>query len=268
MNNIFQLAEACLTSPNLESKLDITCRAKQLLESQSLDFSEAFPPLPIDRVQFPKQLRWVEPKDLKQRKLSTVEGRVALLHAVAHIEFNAIMLHWDGVYRYRNLPVTYYRDWLEVAIEEMTHFCLLRNRLNELGADYGDLPVHNGLWQIAEDTAENILARMALVPRFMEARGLDVTPAMIDRLEQVGDTKSAGILTKILSDEIGHVAKGSRWFQTLCHAEEQNPQSVYFQMIEKYLGGKIRRPINQNLRLQAGFTIEELQRLEAMSSIL
>ncbi len=268
MNNIFQLAEACLTSPDLTVKLDLTQQGRKLLENRTLDFSESSPPLPIHHVHFPQQLRWVEPKDLRQRKLSSLEGRVALLHAVAHIEFNAIVLHWDGVYRFRGLPQAYYRDWLTVAIEEMTHFCLLRHRLNELGAEYGDLPVHNGLWQIAEDTAEDILARMALVPRFMEARGLDVTPAMIDKLAQVGDKKSAGILKTILADEVGHVAKGSYWFQTLCRMKDQNPEVLYFQLIENHLGGKVRRPINQKLRSRAGFSNEELRRLMAMSSIL
>jgi len=164
----------------------------------------------------PVRPQLVAPGALAQRAVGKAEGRAALLHALAHIEFNAIDLAWDCIQRFRELPDDYYDDWVGVARDEATHFLLLRARLRDLGADYGDLPAHNGLWEMAEKTAGNLLERMALVPRFLEARGLDVAPGMIDRLERAGDEASAAIVRRILAEEVAHVAAGSRWFRYLC----------------------------------------------------
>jgi uncharacterized ferritin-like protein (DUF455 family) len=187
---------------------------------------------------------------------------VALLHAVAHIEFSAIQLAWDHLYRFRGMPTQYYLDWLCVAEEEAQHFAMLRGRLRELGADYGDLPAHAGLWGIAADTAYDVLARMALVPRFMEARGLDVTPGMIAKLQNVGDAASVNILERILHDEVGHVALGSRWFQWICGQRGLPAEQEYFKLIDRHMQGQARGPFNWELRRQAGFSEAELLLLD------
>lgn len=157
----------------------------------------------------PSRPRLVPPRNLAKRGLGTRAGRIALLHAVAHIEFNAIQLALDAAYRFREMPEAFVSDWLRVAVEEARHFRLLRARLRALGADYGDLPAHNGLWAMCFATRHDVLERMALVPRLLEARGLDVTPGMIARLEAAGDTESAAILRVIQHEEVAHVAIGT-----------------------------------------------------------
>ncbi len=171
---------------------------------------------PLDDPGRPECPALVPPRSLPRRGLGDARGRAALLHAVAHIEFNAINLALDAVQRFPDLPAAFHGDWISVADEEARHFGLMRDRLRALGADYGDLPAHDGLWQMAVATAEDPLRRMALVPRVLEARGLDVTPAMITRLRGAGDDASADALAVILRDEVGHVAIGSRWFRWLC----------------------------------------------------
>lgn len=265
MNNIFDLAEQCLITSDLESKLEITRKARDLRQADGLTFSDPKPPLPIEQVRWPPCLQFVPPKDLPRRSLNAKTGRIALLHAVAHIEFSAILLHWDGLYRFRGLPKEYYHDWLRVTLEELGHFEMLRRRLSELGSDYGELPVHDGLWRVADDTAHDVLARLALVPRCMEARGLDVTPGMIERLEQAGDRDSVKILRKILADEVGHVALGSKWFHRICRNRKLSPEPIYFDLLEQYFQGGLRGPFNRTLRLQAGFSQEEMDRLQAQN---
>lgn len=205
----------------------------------------------------------VDPRELPRRKLTSPEGRAALLHAVSHIEFTAIQLAWDILYRFRGLPDGFYWDWLDIAAEEAEHFALLRARLRDLDCDYGDLPVHRGLWDVAVDTADDVAARLALVPRCMEARGLDVTPGMIEKLEQAGDQQSATVLRRILNDEVGHVAAGSRWFRWVCARRGAEPEATYFGFLQSRLRSEVRGPFNRELRLVAGFSPGELDRLEA-----
>jgi uncharacterized ferritin-like protein (DUF455 family) len=234
------------------------------MEKGQIDYASEGEPLPISATVFPPLPKLVEPKNLPRRSLATENGRIALLHSLAHIEFYAIHLAWDILYRFRGLPVKFYQDWLGVAVEEALHFSMLRERLRELGSDYGNLPAHRGLWDVATDTSGDVLARLALVPRTLEARGLDVTPGMIEKLLQVGDTESAGILGRILQDEVGHVAIGSRWFKTICAQRGLDPESTYFELVEKLLKGRIHGPINHELRKQAGFNEAEIYRLEQM----
>ncbi len=206
----------------------------------------------------------VSPAELAQRRITTPEGQAALVHAVAHIEFNAINLACDAVYRFRGLPDAFYGDWARVAAEEAEHFSLLRARLEQLGYRYGDFPAHNGLWDLAVKTAHDPLLRMALVPRVMEARGLDVTPGMIERFAAIGDTRSVAILEIILRDEVGHVEAGSRWFRHLCARRGLEPESTYFDLLAEHLGSRIRCPLHKAARREAGFSESELGRLEAL----
>jgi len=204
----------------------------------------------------------VAPSQLPRRGLGRVSGRVALLHAVAHIEFNAINLALDAALRFGGMPAAFYRDWLSVAVDEARHFRMLRDRLRELGCDYGDLAAHNGLWEMAEKTAHDVVVRMALVPRVLEARGLDVTPGMIERLRQAGDSTSAGCLEVIVEEEVRHVAIGSHWFKTLCAERGQSPASTFRSLMEDYFPAGLRGPLNYPARRRAGFSDQELAGLE------
>jgi uncharacterized ferritin-like protein (DUF455 family) len=195
------------------------------------------------------------PRDMpKRRNFGSAAGRIALIHALAHIELNAIDLGWDIVARYSGeaLPREFFDDWAGVAAEEAEHFALLRCRLRGLGSDYGELPAHDGLWEAAMATAGDLLARLAVVPLVLEARGLDVSPVMIRRLEVIGDTDSAAILGRIYRDEIGHVAVGARWFDRLCRAQGLDPASVFADRVRRYFTGALKPPFNREARDRAG----------------
>lgn len=200
----------------------------------------------------------VSPLEVKKRSMRTVEGRAALLHALAHIEFNAINLALDAVWRFANMPEAYYHDWLKVAIEEAYHFSLLQAHLQSLGYQYGDFTGHNSLWEMVERTQDDVLARMALVPRTMEARGLDASPSLRNKLAQAGDEDAAAILEIILRDEIGHVAIGNHWFNWLCTQRQLNPISTFETLCTDYRAPKLKPPFNMEARRKAGFTEEEL----------
>jgi uncharacterized ferritin-like protein (DUF455 family) len=206
----------------------------------------------------PPQPRLVVPAALPRRSPFTHEGRAALLHAVAHIEFNAINLALDAVWRFPALPEAYYRDWLQVAAEEALHFTLLREHLRTLGHDYGDFDAHDGLWAMVEQTATDPLARMALVPRTLEARGLDATPPMQARLARAGDARAVEILDIILRDEIGHVAIGNRWYRWLCARDGLDPLAHYAVLAARHGAPRLKPPFNLAARRAAGFTAEEL----------
>ncbi len=206
----------------------------------------------------------VAPKQLARRSAQTPQGRAALLHAVAHIELNAIHLALDAVWRYAGLPVSFYRDWMQVAVDEARHFGLLAAHLQTLGFAYGDFPAHDALWEMAHRTRDDVLARMALVPRTLEARGLDATPAMRAKLAQAGDIRAAEILDVILHDEIGHVAIGNRWFRWLCAERSLDPLIAFEQLQTDHRAPKPRGPFNLAARRAAGFTTAELDALEAV----
>ena len=206
----------------------------------------------------------VDPKNLPRRRaLTTATGRFALLHALAHIEFNAINLALDAICRFPGLPDDFYRDWLRVAQEEAEHFVLLREQLRRLGGDYGDLPAHDGLWEMALDTAADPLVRMALVPRVLEARGLDVTPAMRERLLAAGDAEAAAVLERIERDERGHVAVGSRWFRYLCAQRGLEPDRTFKTLLQQRYRGRIQGPLALTARRAAGFSEPELDWLQS-----
>ena len=262
---LFDAAARCLAETDLARKLALTeqAQADWLAGRLGLDALQAG--AIEDTPGRPERIELVAPRRLAQRKLTSVEGRAALVHAVAHIEFNAINLAWDAVQRFRGLPPGYYADWVRVAAEEARHFAMMRERLQELGQDYGDFPAHNGLWEMAERTAHDPLARMALVPRVLEARGLDVTPGMIERLVQAGDRRTAANLEVILREEVGHVAAGSRWFRHLCSARGLHPGETFFELLNRHLTGAVRGPLNLSDRRRAGFEADELERLIALT---
>ena len=220
---------------------------------------------PVDKPGRPQLPELTNPARVPRRRLGAAAGRVALVHAIAHIEFNAINLALDAACRFRNMPESYYCDWVSVAADEARHFSLLTRRLAELGASYGDFTAHNGLWEMAERTADSCLVRMALVPRVLEARGLDVTPGLMRRLKQVGDFETIAILEIILAEEIHHVAIGSRWFNYCCEREGKSPGPTFLELLETHYGGTVRGPFNTAARLASGFTKEEMKYLEAKS---
>ena len=206
----------------------------------------------------------VDPKLVGIRSMHSEEGRAALLHAIAHIEFNAINLHLDIVWRFPNQSDAFYLDWIQVAKEEAKHFRLLRQRLGAMGYDYGAYTAHNGLWEMAEKTNDDLLARLALVPRTLEARGLDVTPGIQKRLAQAGDSKSVAILDIILKEEVGHVQIGNHWYLAECEAHKLDPIKCYAELLKKYDIAKPKGPFNKEARKQAGFSDEELAWLESL----
>ena len=196
------------------------------------------------------------PRDMpRRRNFGTPAGRIALLHALAHIELNAIDLAWDLVARFSDsgLPRSFFDDWLGVAAEEAEHFALLGARLSGLGSAYGALPAHDGLWEAASATAHDLIARLAVVPLVLEARGLDVTPEMILRLERAGDAESAAVLARIYQDEIGHVAVGVRWFDRLCRERGLDPRATFQDRVRRYFTGALKPPFNREARERAGF---------------
>lgn len=200
----------------------------------------------------------------KKKPLNTVEGRAALLHTLAHIELNAIDLALDIVWRFAGLPDAFYYQWLQIAKEEAYHFALLRDHLRSLGYDYGDFPAHNGLWEMAEKTKHDLLARLALVPRTLEARGLDASPPVKTKLVSAGDLRAGDILDIILRDEIGHVAVGNHWYHTLCEQQQLDPITSYTALAERYGAPRPRGPFNWEARRAAGFTPEELAALSTI----
>jgi len=205
----------------------------------------------------------VAAKDVPSRSPFTTEGRAALLHAIAHIEFNAINLALDAAWRFAGMPAEYYRDWLRVAAEESLHFTLLREHLQTLGADYGDFDAHDGLWLMTARTAHDIVARMALVPRTLEARGLDATPPLQAKLARAGDARAVEILGVILHDEIGHVAIGNRWYRFVCERAGLDPVTLYPQLVERYAAPRLRPPFNDAARRAAGFSDAEIAYLRS-----
>lgn len=206
----------------------------------------------------------VLPRDVPRRGLGSVEGRAALLHAIAHIEFNAINLACDAAQRFAGMPDAFYRDWISVAIDEARHFQLLQHRLAELGFAYGDFKAHNGLWEMAEKTEHSCLARMALVPRLLEARGLDVTPGMIEKLRQLNDLPSVAVLEVILSEEIRHVAIGTYWFNYCCRLENKNPETEFIALLKGFAKGAVRGPFNVEARALSGFTAYEMREITVL----
>jgi len=266
MTDLHAAAKRCLDATEPAEKLRLTHATWDALLAGDLQPDAASPaPEPITAPGRPSKPALVDPRHLPRRGLGSEAGRAALVHAVAHIEFNAINLAWDAVYRFRGMPADYYRDWASCAHDEARHFAMLAERLAELGHAYGDFDAHDGLWQMAEKTAHDITARMALVPRVLEARGLDVTPGMIERLGRLGDTRTVDILHVILREEVAHVAAGTRWYLHGCRREGVEPVPYFFTLLRDYMGVALRGPFNLPARRDAGFVEEELDYLAALA---
>lgn len=261
---LFERAAACLAASDADEKVRLTQEAAQTWRDGLLSLADEQGPEPITEPGRPERLTLVLPKDLPSRKPTSPEGRAILYHALVHIEFNAINLAWDAAYRFRDMPREFYDDWVRVADEEAYHFTLLRDHLRTLDTEYGDYPGHNGLWEMAKKTAHDPMVRMALVPRCLEARGLDVNPGIKAKLEEGGDTKGGPLLDIILRDEIGHVSIGDRWFRYLCEQRGLDVESTYRELIETYMNGPLRGPFHVEARLQAGFTEQELSYLQGV----
>lgn len=207
----------------------------------------------------------VAPRDLPRRRNNQTTGHATLIHAICHIEFNAINLGLDAIARFSDMPDSFYQDWLQVAYEESTHFEMLDQHLRTMGFGYGDFPAHDGMWEMAQKTHHDPLTRMALVPRVLEARGLDVTPAMMNKLRQSRDLRAVEILETILREEVGHVQVGTHWFNYLCDQRSLDPYQTFKQLLETYFNGEIRGPFHHEARLQAGFTQAEMDLLESQA---
>jgi len=260
---LFEAAAHCLALADPPLKCSAVAALAAAVERRNFEWDDSFPVHPIDAPGRPEKPELVDPVKVPRRRLGSPAGRAALIHAIAHIEFNAINLALDAAYRFRGMPEQYYFDWVSVAGDEARHFQLLQARLENLGHLYGDFPAHNGLWEMAEKTAGSCLVRMALVPRVLEARGLDVTPGMIERLRGAGDTKSIEALEIILDEEVRHVAIGSHWFNYCCAQENLPPAETFLELLRDHFGGFIRGPFNLPARTEAGFTEQEMDALMA-----
>lgn len=268
MRSIFDFAESGLHGGERDELLALTHEAQRLALNNELRFESENTVRPIEQVRFPEHPNLLPPREMPKRKFHTQEGLAAFFHAITHVEFVAIYLAWDIIYRFRDLPEEFYRDWLKVADEEAQHFSLLRTKLQTFGVDYGDLPAHSGLWDLAQYTAPDLLKRLALVPRNMEAHGLDVTPPLIEKFKQLGDDNAVSILTRILTDEVGHVALGSKWFKWLCAEQNLDTESTYQSQLLNYYtkkGGGLKGNFNREMRLAAGFSESELTWLTQQS---
>lgn len=244
-------------------------RARALHEdllAERVDIAHPGRPQRIEDPGRPEKPALVPPRELSRRGLGSEHGRASLIHALAHIEFNAINLAADAVYRFPAMPHDFYVDWARVADDESRHFTMLRELLLARDHDYGDFPAHNGLWDTTVKTDHDLLVRMALVPRVLEARGIDVSPGLKKSFEQVGAGDAAEAMDVIYHDEIEHVRIGNRWFHWCCDRANREPRSTFEGLIREYMQGRIKGPFDREGRLHAGFTEEELDDIERLAA--
>lgn len=257
---------ACLHATDPADKTDCVHTLQADWLAQRIHPDTAAAREPIDTPGRPAAPALVSPQRAPRRRMDTEAGRAALVHALAHIEFNAINLALDAAHRFADQPVDYYADWLRVADEEARHFELLNAHLVSLGYRYGDFPAHNGLWDMALKTAHDPLVRMALVPRVLEARGLDATPLIVEKLRGTGDSRLIELLGLIERDEIGHVAIGNRWFAHLCAARGVEPDATFRALLKEYDAPPLKPPFNLAARRKAGFSEMELDWLSQLGA--
>lgn len=263
--NLFDAALACIEISDPFEKAACTRELYQQWHLNKLNTESLNDPVRIINPGRPDQPQLVHPKKVPKRSIHSKQGLMRLAHAIAHIEFNAINLALDAVYRFRKMPREYYSDWLQVAMEESRHFIMLADYLETNQTHYGDFNAHNGLWEMAIKTDSDVMVRMALVPRVLEARGLDVTPGMISRLKAAGEQALVEILEIIHQEEIGHVLIGTRWFNYICHQRNLSPRNIFSQLLSEHMSGAIQGPFDSESRGKAGFTEDELQDLIEIS---
>lgn len=257
-----------ITARDLDEKVRIAQETATRWFNRTISLrSPLDPPLPA-RPGRPDKPDLVPPKLMKKRSLHTLPGRIAMLHAIAHIELNAVDLALDIVARFVTEPVpnSFFDGWMQVAFEEAKHFGMVRNRLRQLGADYGDLPAHDGLWQAAHATRNSLSARLAVVPLILEARGLDVTPSLQEKMIETGDNESAAVLKVIYEDEKGHVAIGAKWFRFLCARERKDPAETFKALVKANFRGPLKPPFNDLARAEAGLTPSFYRSLPSISN--
>jgi uncharacterized ferritin-like protein (DUF455 family) len=261
-------AIAAMREVDLDRKTEITQQTAGRWFARKLSLRSPLDPGLPDRPGRPERPELIPPKQMEKRSLHSVRGRVALLHAIAHIELNAVDLALDIVARFATEPVpsSFFDGWMQVAFEEAKHFRLVRKRLQDLGADYGDLPAHDGLWQAAHATRNDLTARLAVVPLILEARGLDVTPALQAKMRESGDLESAAVLDVIYNDEKGHVAIGAKWFRFLCAREKRDPARTFHELVRANFRGPLKAPFNDIARAEAGLTPSFYRSLTATSN--
>jgi uncharacterized ferritin-like protein (DUF455 family) len=259
-------AITAIRSADLDRKTELAQESARRWFARTLSLRSPLDPPLADRPGRPEKPELVPPKNMEKRSLHTLKGRIALLHAIAHIELNAVDLALDIVARFATGPVpnSFFDGWMQVAFEEAKHFRMVRARLRELGADYGDLPAHDGLWQAAHATRTDLTARLAVVPLILEARGLDVTPALQAKMRETGDLESAAILDVIYNDEKGAV--GAKWFRFLCAREKRDPARTFQELVRANFRGSLKAPFNDIARAEAGLTPSFYRSLTATSS--
>ncbi len=245
---------------------DATEKAAKSLAAAKLWFAarDAGDPLPLGnakpplRPSRPEQPELLQPNQVPRRRPGTEKGRIALIHAIAHIELNAVDLHWDIIPRFADIkmPMGYFDDWVKAASEEAKHFNLLSGRLHAMGSHYGALAAHAGMWRAAEDTADDFLGRLAIVPMVLEARGLDVTPSMIKMFQSTGQPETVKVLEVIYAEEVGHVAYGSKWFHFLCGRHDLDPKEEFHRLVRQYFPGGLKPPFNDEKRAEAGIPLD------------
>ena len=263
MENLYQTAKDCFLIADPDVKIARTNEIASMWFSGKMEWLEGDAP---QNLQEPGRLdkpEIVMPRDLKKRKPHTETGRAALIHSLAHIELTAVNLAWDAIYRYRDMPKEYYADWVQCAKEEAGHFALLRQKLRDMGFDYGSFAVHGELWKMAITTKDDLTDRMAIVHRVFEARALDVIPHTLGRFEQLNDTEMVKILNLICNDEIGHVNSATRWFRYRCEQQGMNPDTTFVALLKHYLTSPLAGPFNYQARKQSGFNQFELDYLDS-----
>jgi uncharacterized ferritin-like protein (DUF455 family) len=261
--NTFELAFNALMCHNAIDKIKLVNQLHTLKGRLELNYQGEYLITPVKNPGRPIKPNLVRFQSIPKRDKSDL-GFIKTIHAICHIEFNAINLALDAVYRFQNMPDTFYQDWIQVAFEESQHFQLLNNYLIKLGYQYGDFDAHNGLWKMTHETDYDVLARMALVPRVLEARGLDATPKIQKRFKNSKFEKMVDILQVIFNDEIGHVKIGNTWFHTLCQQRNLDPMQTFDQLIQKHIGESLRGPFNIEARKLANFSKKELDYLQAL----
>lgn len=266
MNNLYEYARKCFLTADPDEKMALSLDIVGWWESGQLEWREGESPEQLNNPGRLEKPELVDPRKVKNRGFKSLQQRAALIHALAHIEITAVNLAWDSVYRYRHLPLEYYQDWIKTAKEETGHFLALRERLRDMGYDYGDFPAHDELWQMAVKTADELMDRMAIVHRVLEARALDVVPQAVERFNAIGDTRTSRELIIIANDEIGHVNAGSRWFRYRCEQQGLDPEVTFFKLLDQYLKSYPKGPFNREARIKAGFSLAEMQKLEAFDA--